>query len=1590
MMTESRSVHAYGRRTGPRTGVAGTIVLALVVAALAMMSRPPEAGAADYYWDANGGTAGTGGTGTWTTANTWRQGSATGTLGSWPNVAANNDNAFFEGTAGQVSVGATAVTMGTGTAFFNVTGYTLQTDASTTTRTVTGNVAIGSGLNLFINEAAATAARALSIAGSITGGTMTIQGAQTSGFASRLNITAANQTISSRIVINATGGGIASIASSSAGNQITGAISNSSNSVTALGATSGNSLTLASTAIISGTSSLMFAAGPSGGAGTVTLNSQSTYTGNTFFNAANSGVIRIGVANALPTTTNVSMGFSSGNGGIFDLNGFDQEIASLTNGVGGGSIRNSGGGTSTLTVSGTASPAAFTLAMTDGASSSGILALTRSGTGTLTLSAASANQNTYSGQTTLSGSGILRAGAASSFSANSTHSIGSTARLDLGGFSNSVGLLAGTGVVEGTSGTPLLTIAQTSGTASFGGTIQNTAGTLSVAKTGGATQIFTTANTYSGSTSITGGTLLANNAAGSATGSGNVTVAAATFGGNGTVSGDVTLNANAVVSPGSAAGLVGTLTTGSQVWSNTAAFTFDLTNATGAAGTGYDSITMSALNLSGVTAGGFTINIVGRDGAGAIGAVTNWDSAVARSWTLVTTTSGITGFDAADFVPTATAGNFSNANALNGGTFSVSLSGNDLLLNFTPGSYAPQNLSWTDGSSDAAWNTTSNNWTTGSSTVAFTNTDNVSFTGVAPGTVTVDAGGVSPGNITVSGSAAYTLAGGTIGGSGSLTKSGPGLLTLAPTGANAFAGGVNLTGGTIAISADGALGATAGGVSFDGGTLRTDAGITSTRALSTGLNGGTIDTNGNISTLTPTAAISVGAGGFAKAGAGNLSVTSNGFVGSGTVSVTGGSLTLGDTNSAASAPGAFLGNGTNPLAVSGGGLVIASGTTGTLNTAANTFSGDSSITLHRTSAAGTLNYTLGGSTSISGTLTAALAGNATGNSRLTLGSTTFTGSATVRITASGTTPDAANITFGAINDGGYTLTFLGNGSASQAAGQGIFMNTVATSVTGNWVIGGTNGTSGVIVSLGVAGSNAGAALTSGDVTVNPYGQLFFFAGTTGTFGSSSQTLTLSGAGQSNNGALYYAPTSPNSNTVNFRGNLTVAADGATIGVSNNSGNNKFVVLGNGLVNGTLTKVGSGEVAFAGATSGTGGLVISNGRITAESTGAIGTGDVTMAQSGNNNTRIDFRNATQTIGNLSSSWAVTTGTATQRIDLAAGTTLTINQTGTTTFSDFAGAGTGYAFITGSGSIVKAGAGMLTLASGSNTYSGGTTINAGTLVAGTAAAFGTGLIVVNGGTLDLGSFAVTNAVTMNGGALANAGGYAGATTITGTVTLGSAPNSAVTVAAGGVLRGTPVAASIGGAGLVSPGTSPGIVTAGTLDPVGGLSFALELTGSVPNYAFAGSSVNDLVRLTGTSPFAASLGSANVVDVYFGSGFATNTSYQGGFFTDATATAFPGLLDAVDSATFNYFVADPTGPITFLGTTYRTLTDWNTTNGSTLGVQLGVTTVGSAPFADGTVTNGQVASFLVVTVPEPPTLALAAVGAGLAGLLLRRRVD
>ena len=87
---------------------------------------------ASVNWDANGTTAGTGGTGTWdtTTTDLFRNGASGTTSFRWVNSSASNDHtAVFGGTAGTVSLAAGGVTASG--LQFETSGYTIQSDTLT-------------------------------------------------------------------------------------------------------------------------------------------------------------------------------------------------------------------------------------------------------------------------------------------------------------------------------------------------------------------------------------------------------------------------------------------------------------------------------------------------------------------------------------------------------------------------------------------------------------------------------------------------------------------------------------------------------------------------------------------------------------------------------------------------------------------------------------------------------------------------------------------------------------------------------------------------------------------------------------------------------------------------------------------------------------------------------------------------------------------------------------------------------------------------------------------------------------------------------------------------------------------------------------------------------------------------------------------------------------------------------------------------------------------------------------------------------------------------------------------------------------------
>ena len=128
----------------------------------------------------------------------------------------------------------------------------------------------------------------------------------------------------------------------------------------------------------------------------------------------------------------------------------------------------------------------------------------QAGTGTVTLS----GTNTYSGVTTVS-AGTLLAGSTTALSVNSAFTV-SGATLDLGGFSNTIGSLAGTGTVtDSVAGTAVLSAGSNNATTTFSGTLQNGTGALALTKSGTGILTLSGTNTYSGATTVSAGTLQA-------------------------------------------------------------------------------------------------------------------------------------------------------------------------------------------------------------------------------------------------------------------------------------------------------------------------------------------------------------------------------------------------------------------------------------------------------------------------------------------------------------------------------------------------------------------------------------------------------------------------------------------------------------------------------------------------------------------------------------------------------------------------------------------------------------------------------------------------------------------------------------------------------------------------------------------------------------------------------------------------------------------------------------------------------------------------------------------------------------------------
>ena len=237
----------------------------------------------------------------------------------------------------------------------------------------------------------------------------------------------------------------------------------------------------------------------------------------------------------------------------------------------------------------------------------------------------------------------------------------------------------------------------------YRGQIQGSGG---VAKSGVGTLRLETASSFTGGTSITAGTIDA--ASTGALGTNSITLNGATahlkvetsvtlanslvFGaaggrlsGHGTFSSGVVLGTNSVVGPGSS---VGTLTFASGLTlASGGLYEFEMQDALGGPGIGWDFVQVSGpLTFTATTISPFTLNLISLNAGGASGNPANFNSNNGYSWAIASATSFV------GFNPATMAINTSSfTSSLNGGVFSLSTSGNNLLLNFTP---VPEPSTW--------------------------------------------------------------------------------------------------------------------------------------------------------------------------------------------------------------------------------------------------------------------------------------------------------------------------------------------------------------------------------------------------------------------------------------------------------------------------------------------------------------------------------------------------------------------------------------------------------------------------------------------------------------------------------------------------------------------------------------------------------------------------------------------------------------------------------------------------------------------------------------------------------------------------------
>ncbi|ELC7118460.1 autotransporter-associated beta strand repeat-containing protein [Salmonella enterica] len=552
----------------------------------------------------------------------------------------------------------------------------------------------------------------------------------------------------------------------------------------------------------------------------------------------------------------------------------------------------------------------------------------------------------------------------------------------------------------------------------------------------------------------------------------------------------------------------------------------------------------------------------------------------------------------------------------------------------------------------------------------------------------------------------------------SLIKQGAGTLIL--NAENTYTGGTTISGGTLVATNVDALGS---GDVTDDATLELNTGGTFDNAIS-------------------------GSGQVVKSGDETLTL-------SGTNTYSGGTLISGGTLVASNVEALGTGDVTNDAvlelntggtfdnAISGSGQVVKSGDKMLTLSGANSYSGgtlisDGTLVASNVEALGSGDVTNDAVLELNtgGTFDNVISGSGqvvkSGDETLTLsGSNTYTGGTLI---SSGTlvANDVNALGTGDVTDNAVLELNTGGDFDNAISGRGQVVKSGDETLT---LSGANSYTGGTLISGGTLVATSVEALGSGDVTDNAVLEL----NTGGTFDnaisgsgqvvkSGDETLTLSGSN------TYTGGTTINDGTliatsVDALGSGDVT-DNAVLEL-NTGGDFDNAISGSGQV----VKSGDETLTLSGTNSYTDGTLISGGTLVATSVDALGTGDVTDDATLELNTGGDFDNAIGGSGNVVKSGADTltlsgSNTYTGGTLISDGTLVASNVealgTGDVTNNATLELNTGGDFdnaISGSGQVVKSGDKTLTL-SGANSYTGGTTISGGTLVASNVNALGSG--------------------------------------------------------------------------------------------------------------------------------------------------------------------------------------------------------------------------------------------------------------------------